>query len=538
MEMRNIYQRSQNTLIWLGDTSENSEEALKLVPKLIEAADLDVAEGTERNLWEIEGDRRGLPKAHDQIWYDLFKILERPWFRRAWIVQEVSVSPRPTILCGETTLDWASFVKAITYLVDAGGFGARLGAYATQQFQNLDSQRGKFRGGQEPELFYMLLQNLKAHATDPRDHIFAFHGFFKAPSPEDSASIGYSTTKPDYGKECAKVYKDVAIKLLTHRRDLDIFTLTRVDERSNREGLEDLPTWVPNWSSGDLAESFLWHVCGDFSEDHKSVYRASGESLYDITFDKEEKKLEVDGWVIDEVNMTGPVLESENHLVHNEWTKWAESVIKVQKTLGSWEAIACSSSTYPSGESNFDAYWQTLQGGCVYGNYDAIRASFYIWYRHNIPFRILQIMRLDQVWVLKLGLLLQGLFFWIVCGILKFDGIARLLQVDPVTTGFPQLATHMSYRRMIKTDNGLFGLAGPLTVPGDTIVLCSGGKLPLVLRPNGEDWKLVGECYIHGIMDGSLWDMLEAKTQRCGGIWALYDSKDGIQRTRQKFWLV
>ncbi|KAF9229921.1 hypothetical protein BU15DRAFT_24559, partial [Melanogaster broomeanus] len=44
---------------------------------------------------------------------------------------------------------------------------------------------------------------------------------------------------------------------------------------------------------------------------------------------------------------------------------------------------------------------------------------------------------------------------------------------------------------------------------GDTISLFKGGKVPLVLRPlkeHDESWRLVGECYVHGIMQGSAFD--------------------------------
>jgi hypothetical protein len=42
---------------------------------------------------------------------------------------------------------------------------------------------------------------------------------------------------------------------------------------------------------------------------------------------------------------------------------------------------------------------------------------------------------------------------------------------------------------------------------GDCLVLLMGGKVPFVLRPRGDVFELVGECYVHGAMQGELFDV-------------------------------
>lgn len=39
-------------------------------------------------------------------------------------------------------------------------------------------------------------------------------------------------------------------------------------------------------------------------------------------------------------------------------------------------------------------------------------------------------------------------------------------------------------------------------MPGDQVCILFGGNTPFVLRPCNEYYQLVGECYIHGMMDG------------------------------------
>ncbi|KAG7405282.1 Heterokaryon incompatibility protein 6, OR allele [Fusarium oxysporum f. sp. rapae] len=58
-------------------------------------------------------------------------------------------------------------------------------------------------------------------------------------------------------------------------------------------------------------------------------------------------------------------------------------------------------------------------------------------------------------------------------------------------------------RRFFRTENGYMGLGPPDIQPGDAICLLLGGCVAYALRRSAhETWIYIGECYIHGIMDG------------------------------------
>lgn len=71
------------------------------------------------------------------------------------------------------------------------------------------------------------------------------------------------------------------------------------------------------------------------------------------------------------------------------------------------------------------------------------------------------------------------------------------------------------YRRFAVTRRGYFVLGPDALQAGDVVAVLRGGKVPFVLRKvsvggDGEDeerWVLVGECYVHGLMDGEGWDV-------------------------------
>ncbi|KAG8156794.1 hypothetical protein KVR01_013399 [Diaporthe batatas] len=72
-------------------------------------------------------------------------------------------------------------------------------------------------------------------------------------------------------------------------------------------------------------------------------------------------------------------------------------------------------------------------------------------------------------------------------------------------------------RRLARGANGYLCLVPSSAAEGDVIVLAKGGRVPLVVRPDEQDggdryWKVVGEAYVQGIMDGEEWD--EAKCEQ------------------------
>ena len=58
-------------------------------------------------------------------------------------------------------------------------------------------------------------------------------------------------------------------------------------------------------------------------------------------------------------------------------------------------------------------------------------------------------------------------------------------------------------RNMCVTSGGYLGRVPLGSVIGDKICILFGGCVPFVLRETGDGhFKFIGECYVHGIMDG------------------------------------
>ncbi|KAL3246833.1 hypothetical protein ABHI18_012605, partial [Aspergillus niger] len=65
-----------------------------------------------------------------------------------------------------------------------------------------------------------------------------------------------------------------------------------------------------------------------------------------------------------------------------------------------------------------------------------------------------------------------------------------------------------------QTARGYLGLVPAGAKAGDSLALISGGKVPFCLRHEQEDYQVVGEAYIHGVMHGEAFKPEDVKTLR------------------------
>lgn len=66
----------------------------------------------------------------------------------------------------------------------------------------------------------------------------------------------------------------------------------------------------------------------------------------------------------------------------------------------------------------------------------------------------------------------------------------------------------LHYQTMFKTQSGKLGVAPYSIRAGDQIVLFAGMDYPMVIRPQGDEYRLICPAYVHGIMHGEAWETL------------------------------
>lgn len=78
--------------------------------------------------------------------------------------------------------------------------------------------------------------------------------------------------------------------------------------------------------------------------------------------------------------------------------------------------------------------------------------------------------------------------------------------MTPFTSVFDEV---YGCRSFMVTDSGRLGWAPPAAEPGDVIAMFQGNRIPFVARSvgNSDAWEYFGGCYVHGCMDGEIWQL-------------------------------
>ncbi|WPH04729.1 heterokaryon incompatibility protein 6, or allele [Acrodontium crateriforme] len=101
-KMAMIYNRAESVCVWLGREDKDSTRAVEFVDRLLKLEDFDPL--TEDPGTPVE-------------WAALHNLMQRPWFQRRWVVQEISLARKATLFCGAQSVSWPNFAAAAALFV-------------------------------------------------------------------------------------------------------------------------------------------------------------------------------------------------------------------------------------------------------------------------------------------------------------------------------------------------------------------------------------------------------------------------------------
>ncbi|KAF2114104.1 heterokaryon incompatibility protein-domain-containing protein [Lophiotrema nucula] len=298
--MNCIYWQSVHVLVWLGGMDGLAMTAIPLLEKFAELGlryrNKDGTYSRYKILPEFELDD---PRFYEELglenhmsarqWAGIFAFLNRAWFRRAWVVQELVLAKRAGFLCGmnyfgDGTLSrWLEFPQDMRMLSKLASLepllvhGSTLTEaqeerrrgwpyppeyytlYQSQEVSNWNSdmftfinfvrQKMKADAAQStlfPSMDGMapLSQNLmlfrSCEATDPRDKIYAFLGISHHWTPLLQRPVVDYTLTP---QQVYTAFTKHMIETETH-----FFTFGHIEDPAVRK-MKDLPSWVPDYST-------------------------------------------------------------------------------------------------------------------------------------------------------------------------------------------------------------------------------------------------------------------------------------------------
>lgn len=258
-QMGKVFSFAANVHVWLGAGTTETKNAFQFMQSKRSLSwpdgwDQDVKRGS--NLSPLKS---------------VFLTLSRPWFRRVWVIQEVTLNKRVLISCGTDTVRLRAFKKSVfaIWKLWEGLFEydddhpANLGLWSATRMFNI---RSEFRECGAVRYEILLQSAFECLATDKRDMVFAFRGIADKNRPVPA---------PDYTEATSadQVYRRTAEALLCHGNSLDILVLCGI----YRQRSASLPTWVPDFRYYSFSNPFSpydrweWDIGGPLQESPRLV---------------------------------------------------------------------------------------------------------------------------------------------------------------------------------------------------------------------------------------------------------------------------
>lgn len=451
MQMKDIYANASNVLIWTGKADNLSAVAFDTLELF--AADDGTSDGstTYRDILDTVGER----KAAIQL------FLERPYFNRMWVIQEIVITRNAIVLCGSFSVTFDMLYVAIQRMTGSGFYPF---SAITSNVTYLGDWRDHFLKVAVPDSeenidLRLFLDSRDRNATDLRDKIYSLRGLIA----NNALAAGITV---DYDKSVVKVYTDFTKHLLNTCPDLRI--LSGVILRHRTTTTLELPSWVPDWSQpkyGGILNRY-------YRFGPASLFRAAGASKPRVTVMGDSDKICLEGIRLDTVDR---IIRIKSILTSKDETSFSVTETRLREMA----AEVTSLETYPfTGEPYWVAFFRTLTT-------DRTALSPRISEDYRAKF-----MNTFGDWKLNDA------------------GVGQNLPAKAWAEISKSICAIIKDRNMFLTTRGYLGLSQEGFRIGDVVCIFSGGEVPFLLRQAGAMppydglFQFLCECYIHGVMDG------------------------------------
>ncbi|KAI9771595.1 MAG: hypothetical protein M1840_001810 [Geoglossum simile] len=457
-------------------------------------------------------------------------FLARPWFRRRWIVQEVVLANDVSVHCGELGIKWDTFELALTELFenDKGGFSDehRATLRIMSRIRHTDS------GAKSKVPLDSLVEFDSFVCSDPRDRLYALYGIIQHwfPGSQGEAQTG----SIDYALSVEDVFTNFAIFMMrlndTMRPDTTYNPITHVlqlaaairrqtphEERPVAEIVcANIPSWVPDWT-GTLSNTPLKHSPAD-----RDASSGIPKRKADILTSRHGTRLLLIGLVYDIIIANISLdIGSLFHAIYEAKVTLNDFLCSVAKSFNETGFFgAADHNVYqPTGEHIINALATAL-----IANWEHTPANSYFVQHPRFPKDFLEQLSSSKHHLPEI--------------LHKWPAYVELITITMRGRGF------------FLTELGYIGICDASVLAGDVVCILSDIRIPFILRPEGgriatlqdgspsipdcyqfqdenqfkevvsmlEDepsshctYKLMGDAYVHGLMNGEAAKRLGSK---------------------------
>ncbi|KAI9147150.1 HET-domain-containing protein [Paramyrothecium foliicola] len=478
-QMKHIYERAACVLVFLGQAWPGCNEAMDFFEITGSDDKIHYSPGLSPHVVV-----QGMDTSSDKLREHIIQFFDLAWWKRVWTVQECVLAQNLVFQCGTRILSGNLLLRSFEnvnahdndccteetcFMEDS----PTLGLCVWDGFTRMD-MLAYMRTKRHACSFLQTLSSFRTRqSTDPRDKIYGMLGL----AAEDLAGC----IKPDYTKTTEEVYQALVFAVVEKTKKLDIFSGCYGDRKT---GLQ-LPSFVPDWSAAVEELTHAGALSRAFAIPHFDASGGAKAKLKPTSAEKVSSK----GAIFDAIALLGSSRgdDSTSPETMQEWRRLAQvDGIHIPPTtplpIDDQNVQGVGANTRAS-ES---AFWQTMCGGmaCDWDN------GNHFWRRAEH----------DKDWPRY-----EKWLTWV-------NSSHESQDFDPEVGHFDNAhSAAVSGRCFAVTTKGSIGFVPTTANVGDIVAVLAGGDVPYILRLSqgqGADdavydcYKVVGDAYIHGIMDG------------------------------------
>jgi hypothetical protein len=430
----------------------------------------------------------------------ILALTQRPYWSRMWITQEVLLANLSAMLhCGSHTFLWRYVQKLVRGL---WLYSNKLDLEPMDRFKVSDLTKAignlrhiAFSGIRPIRGTFRLTADLLA--TDPRDKIYGLLGI------ADFTECPDLLISPDYSKGAGEIYTDFIVRVYESRGlesidKMGFFMSAGIGHPPEVPSL-NLPSWVP-----DIRSSSEW---SSRLERQLSKYRASLDlpSRIELTEQSLGKRsvLQVQAMIMDVVFLASP-LHSSIGSRKGFGTAFSQTI----------RMDANQSQRHPSGLTFLNVFfrtWLMQTPGKEYGlrgipdnehgreMYEMALGFYY---------GSLELAAKDAKAEKCLDAFLDSFDWegsrWTPETFRSIEERFRVI-LGPILSRYMLATTGLDRAggpSFFFTSGNYIGLGPNCAEKGDVLCIVLGCPVPILIRPDVDDYRLVGPCYVYGLMDG------------------------------------
>jgi hypothetical protein len=240
-QMDQIYADASAVVVYLGEESSGSRNLFN------ELAEIDKELSRKKELSSIA---EPIIYHRPTIVEELVKLIQRPWFRRVWILQEVCMNRSIFFMCGSAQATKGALITCMQ------GCAIKKNRFPEACRSHLVAQPNA-----QISLFTLLVRSRRFLATDLRDKVFALRSLMV--HQQHRAAMD---SLIDYTQSAAQAFLKTSLFLLPV---IGLHLLTAIRHPHNMT----MPSWIPDFSQTSPIRDLHWSFSVHESERIEEMFR-------------------------------------------------------------------------------------------------------------------------------------------------------------------------------------------------------------------------------------------------------------------------